>query len=62
MDDTMSKIDELNKKMDKIMKHLGCESTPEEDYDKMSEEEKNAYDEKQVMSRDKKSKEDDTEE
>jgi 3-keto-L-gulonate-6-phosphate decarboxylase len=47
MDDIEMKLEELNKKMDMIMKHLGCDS--EKSYDNMSEDEKNKIDEKQVM-------------
>ena len=43
-------LDLLNKKLDAIMKHIGCSSLSEGEYLELPEDKKDEYDQKQVMS------------
>lgn len=47
-----SMLESIDKKLDMVMKHLGCESDKEDRYKEMSSEEKDKADEKEVMDKD----------
>ncbi len=63
MDDMMKMMEVMDKKIDKMMEHIGCKLTADE-YDKLPDEEKDKLDEQSIEENvgEKEPKKDDTEE